>query len=231
MTDLPTRTVPDFDDVLAQLEHLARTHLLLFRVEVGRTLAEAFYGGDVDRYRTRSADGALKDFLAERAGPLADLGLHPQLIRQSLLAWDVVADLPEDVRPRLIYAHVLELARVDDRATRRLLAQAALDNGWTGKALRGAVDATRSGRWIDVDPAPGLQPPPPEEPVDAPKKVAVGWALKRAERTVSDFAAVADELGQVDVAALSEKQRVRALAAVEELRQRVERLQARLSGR
>ena len=92
--------------------------------------------------------------------PLADLGLHPQLIRQSLLAWDVVADLPEDVRPRLIYAHVLELARVDDRATRRLLAQAALDNGWTGKALRGAVDATRSGRWIDVDPAPGLQPPP-----------------------------------------------------------------------
>jgi hypothetical protein len=101
---------------------------------------------------------------------------------------------------------VLELARVDDRATRRLLAQAAFDNAWTGEALRGAVDATRSGRWIDVDPAPGLQPPPPEEPADAPKKVAVGWALKRAERTVNDFAAVAEEWDQVDVAALSEKQ-------------------------
>jgi hypothetical protein len=76
MTDLPTLPGPDFDDVLAQLERLARTDLLVFRVEVGRTLAED---------RTRSADGALKDFLAERAGPLADLGLHPQLIRQSLL--------------------------------------------------------------------------------------------------------------------------------------------------
>jgi hypothetical protein len=119
---------------------------------------------------------------------------------------------------------------VDDR-TRRLLAQAALDNGWTGKALRGAVDATRSGRWIDVDPAPGLQPPPPEEPLDAPKKVAVGWALKRAERTGGDLAAVAEEWDQVDVAALSEKQRGRALAAVEDLQQRVERLQARLNVR
>jgi hypothetical protein len=48
---------------------------------------------------------------------------------------------------------------------------------------------------------------------------------------VSDFAAVAEEWDQVDVAALSEKQRVRALTAVEELRQRVERLQARLNGR
>jgi hypothetical protein len=54
---------------------------------------------------------------------------------------------------------------------------------------------------------------------------------RRAERTVSDFAAVAEEWDQVDVAALSEKQRVRALTAVEELRQRVERLQARLNGR
>jgi hypothetical protein len=68
MTDLPTLPGPDFDDVLAQLERLAR---------IGRTLAED---------RTRSADGALKDFHAERAGPLADLGLHPQFIRQSLLA-------------------------------------------------------------------------------------------------------------------------------------------------
>ena len=53
---------------------------------------------------------------------------------------------------------------------------------------------------------------------------------RRAERTVSDFAAVAEEWDQVDVAALSEKQRGRALAAVEDLQQRVERLQARLNG-
>jgi hypothetical protein len=230
MTDLPALTGPDFDDVLAQIERLARTHLLVFRVEVGRTLAEAFYGGDVDRYRTRSADGALKDFLAERAGPLADLGLHPQLIRQSLLAWDVVADLPEDLRPRLIYAHVLELARggrPDPSPARAGGPRQRLDR--QGAAGRGRRDPVR--RWIDVDPAPGLQPPPPEEPLDAPKKVAVGWALKRAERTGGDFAAVAEEWDQVDVAALSEKQRGRALAAVEDLQQRVERLQARLNVR
>jgi hypothetical protein len=172
----------------------------------------------------------LKDFLAERAGPLADLGLHPQLIRQSLLAWDVVADLPEDLRPRLIYAHVLELARVDDRATRRLLAQAALDNGWTGKALRGG--STR--------PGPDAGSTSTRRRASSRRLRRSRWTRRRrsrwggrsrrAERTVSDFAAVAEEWDQVDVAALSEKQRVRALAAVEELRQRVERLQARLNG-
>ena len=195
--DQPALPAPDYDAVIADLRDLSRNHLLVFRVEVGRTLAEAFYGGDVAAYRRRSGPSSLKDFLVARADELGDLGLGPHLIRESLLAWQVIRELPEALRPRLVYSHVVALARVEDRATRLLLAQATLDNGWRGPELEHAIAAVASGRWIDADPAQGLQPPtPPPEPAKTP---AVGWVVKRAERSVADFAAVADVLEEVDV--------------------------------
>lgn len=226
--DLPELPKPDFDAVLAQLRELSRNHLLVFRVEVGRTVAEAFYDGDVERYRTRASDGSLKDFLAERATELRDLGLEAHLVRKCLLAWQVVSELPPELRPRLVYSHVVELARVEDRSTRLLLAQATLDNGWSGEALKDAIAAAEAGKWIDADPKPGLQPPKAEVVEAPPKKVSVGWAVKRAERSVEDFDAVVDEWERVDVGALSAKQRERALAAASAMRDRAARLVERL---
>jgi hypothetical protein len=229
METLPDLPAPDFDAVLDDLRTLSRNHLLVFRVEVGRTLAEAFYGGEVARYRART-ETALKTFLVERAADLADIGLHPQLIRQSLLAWQVVSELPDELRPRLVYSHVVELARVEDAATRRLLAQATLDNGWTGDTLKDAVAAVLRGEWIDADPEPGLLPakrnPDPDPAPDAKPKV--GWALRRAERSAASLSAVADEWDRIDVQALSTTQRERALEAARQLRDRAERLEARL---
>jgi hypothetical protein len=225
--DAPALTVPDFDAVVADLRDLSRNHLLVFRVEVGRTIAEAFYGGDVASYRDRSAPGSLSDFLFARKDELGDLGLGPRLIRESLLAWQVFRELPEDLRPRLVYSHVVALARVEDRATRQLLAQATLENGWRGPQLEGAIAAAASGRWIDADPKPGLQPPEPPQPEPA-KKPAVGWALKRVERSVAEFSAVADTFDEVAVDKLSTARRERALAAATALRDRADRLVQRL---
>ena len=61
--------------------------------------------------------------------------------------------LPPEAVARLPFTHVVELSRVEDSATRSLLALATLNNNWTSRQLHDAIQAVRAGRWIDGDPA------------------------------------------------------------------------------
>lgn len=86
------------------------------------------------------------------------------MLRQCIVAHIVVKTLPPPTAAKLALTQVVELTKVPDTATRNLLAQAAVENHWTTRELKGAVEAQRAGKWIDSDKkTPGLQPPEPTD--------------------------------------------------------------------
>jgi hypothetical protein len=229
--DLPT---PDFDSILAELAKLSRNHLLYFRIQVGRRLARAFYRDDRALYRASmgTKTSSFRRFTAEKAVELADLGLNEQLLRQSLLVFFVVKELPEGLLAQLVYSHVVKLTAVEDDQTRSLLAQAAVDNGWTGQMLQNAIEAVRAGRWPDSDPAaPGLQmeplPEAPEEPEPEPV-LATGRVVTRFEKTAKDVGSLVGQWEKVAVEKLSKDQAKRVRDALGALEQQIAAMKARL---
>ena len=106
-----------------------------------RAVLEELYDGDVAALRDVSPNKprSLRDFARVHAERLADLGLNELLLRKSIEAHLVVSHLPEDVVRKLVFTHVVHLARVDDAATRLLLARAAVENGWSGAELQDAM--------------------------------------------------------------------------------------------
>ena len=140
---METELVPDFDALLGQLTQISRKQLLYFRVQVGRAVSGSLFGGDSDAYYDHAAnkEGLLGRFAASRREKLADLGLTEVTLRQCVRAWFVARDLPEGTLEHLQVSHLNLLAQVEDGHGRRLLAVAAVENGWAGLALHQAIRA------------------------------------------------------------------------------------------
>ena len=187
--DLPTAPYTDFRDTLERLERLARDHHLLYRLGIGRLLLTDFYDGDAAAYlsRSRSKPGRFAGFLVAHAAEIGDLGLSEITLRQCIVLSIVADGLPNALVEQLRIRHLVELAKVDDAATRNVLALASVQDRWTSGQLRDAVLAARAGRWIDGQPdVPGLQPPAPEpEPTG---KVQLGRVVTKFERAAADLA-------------------------------------------
>jgi hypothetical protein len=236
---------------MAELARLSRNHLLYFRIEVGRSLSRAFYNDDIELYRaTNRRDGSFRAFVAAKGEELSDLGLSEALLRQSLRAFFVVKDLPRALVAQLVYSHVVQLTAVEDENTRRLLAQAIVDNRWTGRALQNAIEAVRNGRWPDADPdQPGLQademppladsppaadvssgdpPPAADEGAAAPPAPKPARVVTEFVRTAKDLEALVGVWGAVPVDKLTKSQTKRMRSAVEALEQQLAQLKARL---
>jgi hypothetical protein len=149
------------------------------------------------------------------------------MLRRCIVSAIVARDLPDGLIPQLVVAQVLELHRVEDRGHRRVLAQAAVDNGWTREDLRNAAIAVKAGQWIDADPnTPGLQPPVPlEEPVRA---LATGRVVTRIEKAAGSIADLKVQLGAEEAAGLSKAQRERLRAVAAQLRAEAEALETAL---
>lgn len=227
-------TTADFDLLVQKLAELSKSHLLYFRIEVGRATCETFFRGDLDAYYDRDSakTASLRRFVAERADELQAMGLNEQMLRNCILAYFVVADLPPELVQRLAFSQVVELSRLEDGATRKLLAQAAVDNGWSSRATRDAVLAVRAGRWIDGDVVtPGLQPPEPVEvPPEPVKPPQPGRVVTRFEKTNETLDELVAQWEQVDVEQLTELQTMRVREAIGNLKARIARLEGRLGG-
>jgi hypothetical protein len=228
---------PDFDALLAGLAKLSRNHLLYFRIEVGRGLSRAFYADDRERYRAGmgNKNSSFRQFVAAKAAELADLGLSERLLRQSLLTFFVVKDLPRAVVAQLVYSHVVQLTAVDDDQTRALLSKATVDNHWTGQMLQNAIDAVRAGRWPDADPAaPGLQgdpaPAAASELEDPDDTLAPGRVVTRFEKTAKDLGSLVGQWERVPVDKLSKEQKRRMGQAITDLEGRISAIKARFGG-
>ena len=222
-----------FEPLISRLDALSRHHLLYFRIEVGRALLEELFGGDVGALRDLSPtkESSLRAFARAHRDRLADLGLNEALLRQSIDAHLVVAHLPAEVVRHLLFSHVVYLSQVPDLPTRGLLAQAAVDNSWSGPELRDAVQRARAGLWIDAKPdEPGLQPsggddlppPPPGKPLPPARVVT------RVEKGVVAFAEATAAWSDVPVEALTAPQRARVERALAEMEARVAEMRRRL---
>jgi hypothetical protein len=222
-----------FEQLIARLHTLSHNHLLYFRIEVGRAVIEELYDGDVDALRDSSPNKprSLRDFARVHAERLADLGLNEVLLRKSIDAHLVVAHLPEEVVRKLVFSHVVHLARVDDAATRLLLARAAVENGWSGAELQDAMARVSAGLWIDADPGtPGLQPSVPGvAPAPEPeKKLPPARIVSRVEKGAAAFAATTAQWDDVPVEALTVTQRARVERALDEAEARISAMRRRL---
>ncbi|HND34473.1 MAG TPA: hypothetical protein PLA94_30935, partial [Myxococcota bacterium] len=198
----------DFRPTLERLAQLSRNHLLYFRLEVGRLMLEEFFHGDADAYLSHAPDKdhRFSDFLAAHREDIRELGLGESVLRQCIVAQITISTLPPGTVEKLLFTHVVELARVDDDATRRLLAVATMDNKWSSRQLRDAVNAAAAGRWIDAQPElPGLQPAAPEAPE---KQLQLGRVVTRFEKAAEDLDNLGVQLSGRTVAG-QQKERVR----------------------
>ena len=213
----------DFRPTLERLAQLSRNHLLYFRLEVGRLMLEEFFHSDADAYRSHSPDKdhRFSDFLAVHRQDIRELGLGESVLRQCIVAHIAVATLPPGTVEKLLFTHVVELARVEDTATRKLLAEATTENQWSSRQLRDAVSSAAAGRWIDAQPElPGLQPAaPPETPE---KQIQLGRVVTRFEKAAEDL----DDLGlQLSGRTVSGLQKRRVREALERLKAKIAELE------
>ena len=230
MPEVPALPDPDFDAVFADLDRLTRASLVRYRIEVGRVLVTAFFGGDLANYRAHDPTKATPwgRFAEQYREPLADLGLSERLMRQSVLAFGVVQHLPAEAVERLLFSHFVALARLEDPATCRALADMAADEGWSVTQTRDAVARVRAGQWVDADAeAPGLQPAPPDVEVDE-RPPALGRVVNQVERVLGELGAATERWGRAPRERMTPLQADRVRAAVAEMRARLAELEAGL---
>ncbi len=218
---------PDFQSTLQRMDDLSRNHLLYFRLEVGRILLEDLFGGDAEAYLSRDHHKNVRfaEFLRQCGDRMRELGLGEQVLRACLTAYIAVAGLPPEVVRQLVFSQVVELARVEDSATRLVLARATIDNKWSSKQLRDAALAAEQNRWIDAKPeVPGLQPPEVTEVIPA-KAPALGHVVSRFERAAEQLDDLSEQWAQVSGKKLSSGQRARMEEALGRLKGKIEALE------
>jgi len=138
----------EFAPTLAQIERIAREHLLSFRIAIGQSLLDDLFAGDAAAYASRDSTKAVRfrTFIDAHDDQLFEHGLSESLLRRCITAHIVARDLPAGLLPQLAMAQVQELYRLDGPAQRRLLAKATADHGWTSEEVRGAVAVVRLGQ-------------------------------------------------------------------------------------
>lgn len=141
-----------FDHLVDHLDHLMRTHALVCRLQVGQTLLDAFYGGDLRAYQSRHPAKELRftEFLRERRDDLERIGLSKNLARQCIRAQAVWRTLPEPLRRGLALGQLSLLAQLDDASARDAVAAATLQHGWTRQQLADAIAVVRGGGALDA---------------------------------------------------------------------------------
>jgi len=227
-----TGPAPDLDALLGVLTQLSRKHLLSFRIEVGRAVAAALYHDEPSAFQDKAwnKEGSLRQFAAERRDALADLGLSEATLRQCVRAYFVARELPAGTIERLVLSHLNLLSQLDDGPNRRLLAQATVDNGWSGLDLRAAIHAVQAGLWPDGDPStPGLQPSA-LEPAPGPelRTLQPGRVVTRFERASDELDGLIGAWEKVPAEKRTAAQVARVKAAVAGGKERIARLQAEL---
>lgn len=160
----------DHSATLGRLFELAQAHLLSFRLTVGQTLLTDLFGGDAAAYASKDRTKAARfnDFLRQHGERLREVGLGETTLRGSIVMAITAQGLPTEIVNQLNSSQLVELARVSDPSVRETVAYAAVRNGWSVRQLRGAIEATARGEWIDNDPTtPGIQPPEPADGEEA----------------------------------------------------------------
>jgi hypothetical protein len=224
----PTEKI-DFPALLQRLETLSRAHLLFYRLEVGRLILEEIFDGEPEAYLSRDNRKATRftQFLAEQGEALRELGLGEQVLRQCVTTRIAAASLPPALLERLLFSHLVELSRMADHEKRRFLATLTIEQGWTSRQLRGAVQATAAGLPLDIIPEqPGIQPPQPEPEQRRP--LPAGRVITRFEKAADDFEDLGTHWEHLDPASLSSGQRNRIAGSVQRLRARLDALEKRL---
>ena len=210
-----------FEDILDELERLAREHLLFFRVQVGNVLLQHFWGGDPVAFSSRDStkDARFELFFEKCEEALARYGLSKAQARTSIRASVVVRTLPPAVAERLFLSQVLELARLRDPTERAKVAGAAIASDWSVKQLRDVVSAVRAGLPMDADEAmPGVQ----VVEVARDERLPVpGRMVTRAEKLVGDVESWTAAWERVDLSKLRDGQRKRLEVAATALEARV----------
>jgi hypothetical protein len=154
---------------------------------------------------------------------MRDLGLGDSVLRQCIVAYIAVAALPPGTIEKLLFSHVVELARVPDAAERNVLALATVENHWSSRQLRDAILSAAGGRWIDAKPElPGLQPAAPEPPE---KAMPVGRVVTRFEKAAEEL----DGLGvQISGRKVTGPQKARVREALVRLKAKIVEVEAAL---
>ncbi len=218
----------DFSLLVRRLEALSRAHFLAYRLEVGRLILESFFDGRAEAYSSRDNQKSARftQFLTEQHDALRDLGLGEQVLRQCITTRVAAAALPPALLERLLFSHLVELSRLTDDDQRRSLAGLTVEQGWSSRQLRGAVQATVAGRPLDADPdQPGLQPP---EPIEESAPLPAGRVVTRFEKAATDLEQLGEHWERLDPSRLSSGQRNRMAASLGRLRARLEALEKRL---
>jgi len=220
----------DFPALLQRLETLSRAHLLFYRLEVGRLILEEIFDGQPEAYLSRDNRKATRfsQFLAEQGEALRELGLGEQVLRQCVTTRIAAASLPPSLLERLLFSHLVELSRMPDHEKRRFLATLTIEQGWTSRQLRDAVQATAAGLPLDAAPElPGIQPPAPAEE-GSPRPLPAGRVITRFEKAADDFEDLGTHWEQLDPSRLTSGQRNRIAGSLGRLRARLEALEKRL---
>ena len=226
MTLTTVHELTPFEDVLDALEHLARTHALAWRLEVGRVLLDAFFAGDTAAYHSRDPrkETRFTHFFATCRDDLDKLGIGETTARNCIKARLVYDTLPVELQSALFFSQVVELTRVADPSLRVQLAVAAVQGNWTVRQLRDSVGVVLAGGEVE---SLGIAPPTVE--VEAARAPHAGRMVTAAEKWTAQFDTWADRWAKIDDTKIRSPQRKRLREALAQARKRLAALEATLA--
>jgi hypothetical protein len=191
-----------FTPVLDRLTALTVDQLVAYRLGIGEVILNEFFDGDPEKFsdRSRFKGTRFTTFLQVCRARLDDLGMSEGNLRESVRVYVLFLALDQESRARLPFSHLVVLTRVADPATRRLLANAAADHGWSVAQVRAAVARVKQGDWPDQDPNTlGLQPEEPKaKPVDRPTRAPTATAIRGARPQAREVRRVRTELKRTE---------------------------------
>jgi hypothetical protein len=237
------------DALFQDLQSLTETHVLFYRLQIGQRLLDVFYNGDVRLYwRSRENPGtSWNHFVNVYHAGLRTLGLSTRTLRDCLKAASVrtrlqpLGDLP------IGFSHLLELSAVESDTLREALALRTVENGWSVRVLREAVQTAtskprKSRVLVPPEAAPGEQrpatapnpdtpPAPPsaqsEQPPTRPHRPSV--YVRQLVTATTNVARFGAQLRAVEPSRLKSHQCAQLRSALHEARGEIERLESILA--
>ena len=106
----------EFSPTLQTLDSLTRVHALTYRLGVGQLLLDHLFAGDPANFSSKDTAKAVKfsAFVALCADELAQFNLSAHTLRESIRATVVYNSLPAATRDKLLFSHLIQLARCTD---------------------------------------------------------------------------------------------------------------------